>query len=92
MSQQHSHAEQSGAARRDRRGCPGAAVGGAHSDRPRNHGAGQAALGKPISPFDYHKADYHIAGSDAAGIVWKVGAKIKATAHRVKIAFVGTLP
>jgi crotonyl-CoA carboxylase/reductase len=36
-----------------------------------------AALGKPISPFDGHKAPYHIAGSDASGIVWKVGAKVK---------------
>ncbi|MCB1507878.1 MAG: crotonyl-CoA carboxylase/reductase, partial [Hyphomicrobiaceae bacterium] len=36
-----------------------------------------ASLGKPISPFDGHKADYHIAGSDASGIVWAVGAKVK---------------
>ena len=25
-----------------------------------------AGLGEPISPFDVHKADYHIAGSDAS--------------------------
>src|SRR5689334_16976702 len=36
-----------------------------------------AGLGKPISPFDVHKAEYHIAGSDASGIVWAVGAKVK---------------
>ncbi len=36
-----------------------------------------AALGKPISPFDSHKAPFHIAGSDASGIVWAVGAKVK---------------
>jgi crotonyl-CoA carboxylase/reductase len=36
-----------------------------------------AALGTPISPFDSHKAPYHIAGSDAAGIVWAVGDKVK---------------
>jgi crotonyl-CoA carboxylase/reductase len=36
-----------------------------------------AALGQPISPFDGHKEPYHIAGSDAAGIVWAVGAKVK---------------
>jgi len=36
-----------------------------------------AALGKPISPFDGHKAPYHVAGSDASGIVWAVGAKVK---------------
>src|SRR5215470_17199472 len=32
-----------------------------------------AALGKPISVFRYHPEDHHIGGSDAAGIVWKVG-------------------
>ena len=36
-----------------------------------------AALGTPISVFDVHKQPYHIAGSDAAGIVWKVGDKVK---------------
>ena len=42
-----------------------------------NYNGVWACLGKPISPFDYHKADYHIAGSDASGIVYKVGAKVK---------------
>lgn len=32
-----------------------------------------AALGKPVSPFDGHKQPFHIAGSDASGIVWAVG-------------------
>src|SRR3954451_10285443 len=32
-----------------------------------------AALGKPISVFRYRKEDHHIGGSDASGIVWKVG-------------------
>jgi crotonyl-CoA carboxylase/reductase len=36
-----------------------------------------ASLGKPVSVFDVHKADYHIAGSDASGIVWAVGSKVK---------------
>jgi len=36
-----------------------------------------AGLGTPVSPFDIHKADYHIAGSDASGIVWAVGDKVK---------------
>ncbi|MEJ1160301.1 crotonyl-CoA carboxylase/reductase [Prosthecomicrobium sp. N25] len=36
-----------------------------------------AALGKPISPFDGHRQPYHIAGSDASGIVWAVGSKVK---------------
>ncbi|WP_142850140.1 crotonyl-CoA carboxylase/reductase [Telmatospirillum sp. J64-1] len=42
-----------------------------------NYNGVWASLGKPISPFDYHKAPYHIAGSDASGIVWKVGSKVK---------------
>ena len=36
-----------------------------------------AGLGIPISPFDGHKAPYHIAGSDASGIVWAVGDKVR---------------
>ena len=36
-----------------------------------------ASLGTPISAFDVHGADYHIAGSDASGIVYKVGARVK---------------
>ena len=32
-----------------------------------------AALGKPVSVFGYHAEDHHIGGSDASGIVWKVG-------------------
>ncbi len=36
-----------------------------------------AALGTPVSPFDIHKADFHVAGSDASGIVWAVGNKVK---------------
>jgi crotonyl-CoA carboxylase/reductase len=35
-----------------------------------------AALGTPISAFDVHKAEYHIAGSDASGIIYKVGARV----------------
>ncbi|MFQ5774098.1 MAG: crotonyl-CoA carboxylase/reductase [Kiloniellaceae bacterium] len=41
-----------------------------------NYNGVWAALGKPISVFDVHKADYHVAGSDAAGIVWAVGSKV----------------
>src|SRR5262245_217905 len=36
-----------------------------------------AGLGKPISPLDVHKSPYHIAGSDAAGIVWAIGSKVR---------------
>ncbi|MEM1048100.1 MAG: crotonyl-CoA carboxylase/reductase, partial [Pseudomonadota bacterium] len=35
-----------------------------------------AALGEPISVFNSHKSPYHIAGSDASGIVWAVGSKV----------------
>jgi crotonyl-CoA carboxylase/reductase len=42
-----------------------------------NYNGVWASLGKPISVFDVHGADYHIAGSDAAGIVWAVGSKVK---------------
>ncbi|HIP80561.1 MAG TPA: crotonyl-CoA carboxylase/reductase [Kiloniellaceae bacterium] len=42
-----------------------------------NYNGVWAGLGVPISPFDVHKAPYHIAGSDAAGIVWAVGSKVK---------------
>ncbi|PQO23394.1 crotonyl-CoA carboxylase/reductase [Rhodobacteraceae bacterium WD3A24] len=41
-----------------------------------NYNGVWAALGQPISPFDGHKAPYHVAGSDAAGIVWAVGEKV----------------
>jgi crotonyl-CoA carboxylase/reductase len=42
-----------------------------------NYNGVWAGLGIPISPFDVHKAEYHIAGSDAAGIIWAVGDKVK---------------
>lgn len=36
-----------------------------------------AALGRPISPFDVHRQSHHVAGSDAAGIVWALGEGVK---------------
>ena len=42
-----------------------------------NYNGVWAALGTPISPFDGHGEAFHIAGSDASGIVWKVGDKVK---------------
>src|SRR5690606_19459310 len=42
-----------------------------------NYNGVWAALGQPISTLDTHKHPYHIAGSDAAGIVWAVGSKVK---------------
>ncbi|MBL4802413.1 MAG: crotonyl-CoA carboxylase/reductase [Emcibacter sp.] len=42
-----------------------------------NYNGVWAGLGVPMSVFDVHKADYHIAGSDAAGIVYKIGRRVK---------------
>lgn len=36
-----------------------------------------AGLGIPLSPFDVHGAEFHIAGSDASGVVWAVGDKVR---------------
>ncbi len=41
-----------------------------------NYNGVWASLGIPISPIDGHKNPYHIAGSDASGIVWAVGRKV----------------
>ncbi len=41
-----------------------------------NYNGVWAALGKPVSPFDIHKADYHVAGSDCSGVVWAVGRRV----------------
>ncbi len=38
-----------------------------------NYNGCWAALGRPISVLDAHRHPFHIAGSDAAGIVWSVG-------------------
>ena len=42
-----------------------------------NYNGVWTSLGIPVSTFDVHKKDYHIPGSDASGVVWKVGAKVK---------------
>ncbi|NNU78914.1 crotonyl-CoA carboxylase/reductase [Halovulum dunhuangense] len=42
-----------------------------------NYNGVWAGLGVPISPFDVHGAEFHIAGSDASGIVWAVGDKVR---------------
>ncbi len=41
-----------------------------------NYNAIWAALGQPISVLSIHKQPYHVAGSDASGIVWQVGARV----------------
>ena len=42
-----------------------------------NYNGVWAGLGTPISPIDVHKNPFHVAGSDAAGIVWAVGSKVR---------------
>src|SRR6266446_6359042 len=42
-----------------------------------NYNGVWAGLGVPISPLDVHKNPFHIAGSDAAGIVWACGSKVR---------------
>ncbi|MGA9005461.1 MAG: alcohol dehydrogenase catalytic domain-containing protein, partial [Xanthobacteraceae bacterium] len=42
-----------------------------------NYNGVWAGLGIPVSPFDGHKHPFHVAGSDASGIVWAVGSKVK---------------
>ncbi len=42
-----------------------------------NYNGVWACLGQPVSVFDGHRAPYAIIGSDAAGVVWKVGEKVR---------------
>ncbi len=42
-----------------------------------NYNGVWAGLGIPMSVFDVHKADYHVAGSDASGVVYKIGSRVK---------------
>jgi crotonyl-CoA carboxylase/reductase len=42
-----------------------------------NYNGVWACLGQPVSVFDGHGAPYAVIGSDAAGIVWKVGDKVR---------------
>lgn len=42
-----------------------------------NYNGVWACLGQPISMFDVHGHPYLVAGSDASGIVWAVGSKVK---------------
>ncbi len=42
-----------------------------------NYNGVWAALGEPVSVLDFHRQPYHIAGSDASGVVWAVGSKVK---------------
>jgi crotonyl-CoA carboxylase/reductase len=42
-----------------------------------NYNGVWAMLGQPVSVFDGHKQPYAVLGSDASGIVWAVGDKVK---------------
>ena len=42
-----------------------------------NYNGVWAGLGIPISPLDGHKHPFHIAGSDASGMVWAIGSKVR---------------
>ncbi len=42
-----------------------------------NYNGVWACLGQPVSTIDIHKNPYQVAGSDAAGVVWAVGSKVK---------------
>ena len=42
-----------------------------------NYNGVWAALGKPVSTLDGHKHPFQVAGSDASGVVWAVGSKVK---------------
>ncbi|MBO6549908.1 MAG: crotonyl-CoA carboxylase/reductase [Rhizobiales bacterium] len=42
-----------------------------------NYNGVWASLGVPVSMFDVHGHDFHVAGSDASGIVWAVGKDVK---------------
>ncbi len=41
-----------------------------------NYNGVWAALGQPVSVFKLHREPFHIAGSDASGVVWAVGANV----------------
>jgi crotonyl-CoA carboxylase/reductase len=42
-----------------------------------NYNGVWAGLGQPISPLDVHRNPFHVAGSDASGVVWAVGDKVR---------------
>ncbi len=42
-----------------------------------NYNGVWAALGHPVSPLDFHDEPAHVAGSDAAGIVWAIGSNVR---------------
>ncbi len=43
-----------------------------------NYNGVWAGRGKPVSVFDMHGQPFHVPGSDASGVVWKVGPGVRA--------------
>lgn len=41
-----------------------------------NYNGVWASRGVPVSMFDVHKNDFHVAGSDASGVIWAVGSDV----------------
>jgi crotonyl-CoA carboxylase/reductase len=50
-----------------------------------NYNGVWASLGQPASPTRFHKHPFHIAGSDAAGVIWKLGSAVKSAAYPWKV-------
>lgn len=50
-----------------------------------NYNGVWASLGKPASPMRFHKHPFHIAGSDAAGVIWKMGSAVKSATYPWKV-------
>lgn len=50
-----------------------------------NYNGVWASLGQPASPMRFHKHPFHIAGSDAAGVIWKVGSAVNSAVYPWKV-------
>ncbi len=50
-----------------------------------NYNGVWASLGRPASPMRFHKHPFHIAGSDAAGVIWKLGSAVRSAAYPWKV-------
>lgn len=50
-----------------------------------NYNGVWASLGQPASPMKFHKHPFHIAGSDAAGVITKLGSAVKSAAYPWKV-------
>ncbi len=50
-----------------------------------NYNGVWASLGQPASPMRFHKHPFHIAGSDAAGVIWNVGSAVNSAVYPWKV-------